>query len=220
MNLAPFVLGLLWGFFRKVPLYAVFSRRFNWQKLGILLKRRFHSSFRKHFRVYPFLILSFLIGTFRQYPILSDRFGDAGWYPAVWVSFALAQYGFLLYFLFRNRFKPGIWMILVGTLLNGLVIVANGGQMPVGSAVEMFGAAAADSITAAPHYMLASAETRLALLSDQIPFWLLGWFMISIGDFPIMIGIFRLAKYLPRRIVRKNPSEVDLSVQYEYTEER
>ena len=203
MNLAPFILGLIWGFLRKVPIYAIFSKRFNWHKFALLIKRRFRSCFRKRFRVYPVLILSFLIGAFRQNTFILDRFGEESWYASVWTIIAVLQYVAMLYFLFRNRFKPGAMLIFIGTVMNGLAIVLNHGQMPVGSIVQRYGQDTIDRIAAAPHYVLADAATSLAFLGDIIPFWLLGWFMISLGDIPIIIGIFRLAAYLPRRIVRR-----------------
>jgi hypothetical protein len=47
-------------------------------------------------------------------------------------------------------------------------------------------------------------------LADIIPFWIFGWNMISIGDIPILAGIFLLAGYLPRRIVRPGAKRLNI----------
>jgi len=44
----------------------------------------------------------------------------------------VASQGMLLAFVWINRSKPGFWILTMGTALNLLVILANGGLMPIG----------------------------------------------------------------------------------------
>ena len=205
MNLAAFILGLIRGFLRRVPLRHVFRRDFNWSFFLQTMRLRLRSVFRKKFRLTALLIFSVLVGAIRTYPWLKETLGEASWFTLV----AVIQYAAMLIFLFRNRKKPGMTALMIGTFLNGLVIVVNGGMMPVGPYVTTFGPAVLERISEVPHYFLASGGEPLLFLGDLIPFWSFGWFMISLGDIPIMIGIFRLAAYLPRRIVRPRPKAVD-----------
>ena len=94
---------------------------------------------------------------------------------------------------------------MAGTCLNGLVIIFNDGRMPVGQAVSRFGPSAAEKIAAAPGYFLATGNEPLLFLGDILPFWTLGWYMISVGDLLIALGLFFLAAYMPRRILRPRP---------------
>ncbi len=95
----------------------------------------------------------------------------------------------------RNAALPGAPLIAVGSLLNALVIAANGG-MPVDPV-------AAEAAMAQPMFndrlhVDASADTRLALLSDVIPLPLFRN-VYSVGDVLIAAGGF----WLPFRWLRK-----------------
>lgn len=214
-----FILGLIWGFFRKIPLTRIFRRDFNWPALFRTLKRRARSVFRKRFRWPVLLLASILLDFLRAATFMEARAGADAW-PTLRITMAVLQYATMLLFLFKNRRKPGMTLIMAGTLLNGLVIVANAGMMPVRNIPSLFGPEQIAKIEAAPHYLLAAGKEPLLFLGDIIPFWIFGWMMISIGDIPIMFGISRLSAYLPRRILRKGSKKVEQPRGIEYTEER
>ena len=124
---------------------------------------------------------------------------------ALWNIQALAivsSYAGLLAFLYLNRFLPGAKLILLGTVLNFAVILANGGYMPV--APEALRAAGHEDLTITRgerQYVLGSkdvvlerSQTRLAPLSDVLVIPedtpLSGSF--SMGDIVIAIGAFFL----------------------------
>ena len=111
---------------------------------------------------------------------------------AVWV--ALLQYGLLFLFLFVNRRRP-VWPLFAfaGTLCNFLVIVFNGGCMPVSASLlsaagERLAQLSEGRIYA---YRLMDAATRLPFLGDIIRFGSadrpLGF--ASIGDLLLGIGV-------------------------------
>lgn len=199
MNLIAFILGLIRGFLRKVPIGQMFRRTFDWPYFFQVMRLRLRSVFRKKFRRPILLMVSVLIGVLRTLPWLEEFLGG----QERLVFPAILQYCLISVFLFLNRKKPGMRAILLGTLLNGLVIAVNGGRMPVDAWIEHFGLPALERVRAAPHYFLATGNEPLFLLADRIPFWSFGFLMISLGDLAIMLGIFRLAAYLPRRIGRR-----------------
>lgn len=207
MNIIAFLLGLLRGFFRRVPILSMLRRDYNWPAFFRTMRLRLRSVFRKRFRWIFLLFLSVLLGALRASVWLQNQIVETDGNSMIRIILAALEYSAMLIFLYRNRRKPGLTALFLGTLLNGLVIVANGGMMPVGSFVENFGPAALEKIREAPHYFLAEGGEPLLFLADLIPFWSFGFYMISIGDLPIMAGIFRLAAYLPRRIVRNKPAQ-------------
>ena len=198
MNLIAFILGLIRGFLRKVPVGRMFRRTFDWRYFFRIMRLRLRSVFRKKFRRPILLMASVLIGVLRTLPWLEEFLGG----QERLVFPALLQYGLISIFLFLNRKKPGMIAVLLGTLLNGSVIAANGGRMPVDAWIGQFGLQALERVLAAPHYFLATGDEPLLFLADRIPFWSFGFLMVSLGDLAIMFGIFRLAAYLPRRIGR------------------
>lgn len=201
MILLACVLGLVWGLLRNGHLDSIFKKKF---RLPALL--------------FISLAMEFLLSS----SLFRDKAGAAAWYPALRTILAITQYLLLAIFLYRNRFKPGVLLLLAGSLTNGLVICANSGKMPVGPRALDFGAAAAANISAAPHYFLAAGSEPLLILSDilPIPLWIFGSYMISLGDILIMAGIFRLAAYMPRRILRPRPKAVEHQDNIGYTEGR
>ncbi|MDD4312357.1 MAG: DUF5317 domain-containing protein [Eubacteriales bacterium] len=110
------------------------------------------------------------------------------------VLVALLQYGLLFLFLFVNRRRP-VWPLVAfaGTLFNFLVIVLNGGCMPVSASLlstagERLTQLADGRIYA---YRLMEATTRLSFLGDIIRIGSadrpLGF--ASIGDLVLGIGV-------------------------------
>jgi hypothetical protein len=174
---------------------------------GLLRKDGYPSSIlKKHFHVWPLIFISlaiqWLLGT-SFYQSQAEDFDKSSILRLVLV---ILQYALLMLFLFQNRRKPGMLGILAGAFLNGLAMVANGGRMPIGPAIQRFGEAAVARISAAPDYFLALGNEPLLFLGDMIPFWTFGWYMISVGDIIVAVSIFFLAAYMPRRVVRPRPA--------------
>jgi len=106
-----------------------------------------------------------------------------------------------LIFLFLNRRNPGFILIFIGVFLNFIVMVLNGGRMPV--SVEAAAVLDPGYIQAlkeslyAKHSMLTST-THLGFLGDVIPISdpYPRTQIISIGDIIMNIGIFFFIQYL------------------------
>jgi len=102
--------------------------------------------------------------------------------------------GLVGYGLLQNSHLRSLWFVALGFVLNGLVIAANGGHMPVsGIAVEQLGGEKilrgleqqADAV-----HGLMNPGTPLWFLGDTIPLRLLGRkSIISLGDVYLMVGI-------------------------------
>lgn len=106
-----------------------------------------------------------------------------------------------LLFLFLNRSNKGFILILVGVFMNFLVIVLNGGRMPV----SLSAASVLDSgyIDALKHSLYAkhtalNQSTHLGFLGDIIPISkpYPRTQIISLGDVIMNIGIFIFIQYL------------------------
>jgi len=104
-------------------------------------------------------------------------------------------YGLLLFAVIYNRHVPGLWLVIIGVFLNGLVIVCNGGRMPVDllSVSELIKPEQIEFIREGKDlaHSLLTDETRLKLLADIIhikrPYpWPKS---ISIGDIFMSLGI-------------------------------
>jgi hypothetical protein len=106
-----------------------------------------------------------------------------------------------LIFLYLNRRNPGFILIFIGVFLNFIVMVLNGGRMPV--SVEAAAVLDPGYIQAlkeslyAKHAMLTST-THLGFLGDVIPISdpYPRTQIISIGDIIMNIGIFFFIQYL------------------------
>ncbi|MDD2580228.1 MAG: DUF5317 family protein [Eubacteriales bacterium] len=176
--------------------------------LGLLTGGRWRSLLHKRFRLLPLLFSAFILSWLLSVHFFSDWLAgsDHVW---LWRSvIAALQLAAMSVFLLVNRRKPGIWFIFAGGLLNGLVIIANGGRMPVGPAIDRFGEAAAAQINSVPHYFTASGHEPLLFLADLYPVWTFGTYMVSLGDFLIAAGVLWLGLYMSRPVRRKNRAAV------------
>ncbi len=106
-----------------------------------------------------------------------------------------ASFALLLYALWANRGYPGMSLAFVGSLLNGVVIVVNGGYMPIWApSLEFAGFTPAD-VSPALHYVLPPALDadflrHLGPLADVIPIpGPLINNVISVGDVFITFGL-------------------------------
>ncbi|OPA74057.1 hypothetical protein BVG16_25230 [Paenibacillus selenitireducens] len=101
-----------------------------------------------------------------------------------------------LYVLWLNRNEPGFWYIFIGVGLNFLVMVLNGGRMPVSLEAAkvldpIYTQMLKDGVTVTKHIML-DDSTHLSFLGDIIPISspYPRTQVISIGDIVMNIGIF------------------------------
>ncbi|MFE6078995.1 DUF5317 domain-containing protein [Paenibacillus sp. NPDC057886] len=107
-----------------------------------------------------------------------------------------------LAFLWLNRHHKGFTLIWIGVFLNFIVMVVNGGRMPVSvEASAVLGPYYVDMLreggAVSKHYMM-DASTHLSFLGDIIP--LSSPYprtqVISIGDVVMNIGIFLFIQYM------------------------
>jgi len=138
-----------------------------------------------------------------------------GWHLGERPIFAaiLASYALLSYSLLHNLRLPGIPFILGGVAANAIVILANGGKMPISRPMleragllrylEML------SSGGSPTHQLVDSTTRLVFLSDIFvvppPFW--RPFVFSAGDVAIVIGLFALV--IKTTVVRRDRQDRD-----------
>ena len=140
-----------------------------------------------------------------------DRLGDLGikGLPLVWVAlllrtmigvlgsrgfnlpwFQVIAYLLFFYVLALNLAWPGLKLFSLGSLLNFLVIAANGGAMPVSPQAIAFARLSGDP--SGKHTLLTEAS-RLWFLADIIPLrppYFPVAQIISVGDILIVAGIF------------------------------
>jgi hypothetical protein len=172
--------------------------------------------------VYDGIILGLIVGFFRgglRHGLIqfSNIRLKAGWiFPLLLLfqflmfyiqersSFVAAASGFIytavyavgLIFLWLNRHNKGFWLIMTGVFLNFMVMLVNGGRMPVSleaasvlDPIYLKMLQSGDAVT--KHYLLDSS-TRLPFLGDIIP--LSSPYprtqAISIGDVVMNLGIF------------------------------
>ncbi|MBM7571589.1 DUF5317 domain-containing protein [Aquibacillus albus] len=120
-----------------------------------------------------------------------------------------------LIFLWVNRFQYGISIIFLGVLLNFIVMIVNGGRMPVSEEAAnvldpMYIQALKDGLYG--KHMILTETTKLAFLGDIIP--ITSPYpksqVISIGDVIMNIGIFLFIqdKMLYRKKSEKESTKV------------
>jgi hypothetical protein len=114
----------------------------------------------------------------------------------------------LLVFVWFNRTQPGFWVLGLGLALNMLVIILNGGLMPISPETVARitpGMPAAtwevgQRFSTSKDIVLPAAEIRLGLLSDRflLPDWVPYRVAFSLGDVLIGLGAFSLMCSLGR----------------------
>jgi hypothetical protein len=140
---------------------------------------------------------------FLQFSIVLFPQGQSDLFLAFRPWVLITTYALLIAFLYLNRSLPGMKVILLGGMLNLVVILANGGFMPVTSeALERSGHLDLVVVHGEHEYVLGSKDivlseeqTRLKLLSDVVgipePFPVSA--TLSVGDIFIMAGAAWLA---------------------------
>lgn len=113
--------------------------------------------------------------------------------PAAAPALAAAGYAAVCVMLWRNRDRPWLPVLFVGAALNGAVIAANGGRMPVSpSLFERMGRPVPGSLLAGtdPRHVLAGSGTHLGWLGDRL-FVHAGQLalILSVGDVLLAIGL-------------------------------
>lgn len=105
---------------------------------------------------------------------------------------------------------PGIWLVSLGIMLNLLVVLANGGHMPVRPDLAHRGPIQLLEQGVWGQYTLEGAHTRLAPLDDRINLpWPLGALFpqaYSVGDLVSVAGLFVVAFVATRR--RATPTDL------------
>jgi len=115
-----------------------------------------------------------------------------------------AVFVFVFLVVWFNRRYAGLWLIGVGALLNALVMMFNGGRMPVDVSRLSTEAYMADALElimkgADNKHVAINSATKLPALADiySVPGFLgLGMSLISIGDIIIAAGLFLLCLQL------------------------
>ena len=115
------------------------------------------------------------------------------------VALASSQ-ALLILFGWKNRMYSGFWLLTGGLLCNFLVIVSNGGLMPVSPATlyrllpkrSINKWSIGERIGNTKNRLLQEEETRFAMLSDRltVPRWTGYAIAYSIGDIFIALGAF------------------------------
>ena len=169
---------------------------------GLLLGGRITALGDLHLRGWPLLLAALLV----QVLLFSFPFSQS---PAVLAWGGIVYSGTLLttlLVLFWNRSLPGMKLLLLGSLLNTLVIVANGGQMPVDQAKLARALGAPPAGQERGYYLNTSpmtGETRLPWLGDTllVPEPLPMRNVFSVGDLLIAAG----AAWIVAASMRKSP---------------
>ena len=123
--------------------------------------------------------------------------------PDAWAAASLiASQVLLLLFAWANRKLAGMWLLIVGLVLNLVVIASNGGFMPISpeTASRLAPVAVVQAIQPghrlgfSKDILLLPEDTRLAWLSDRflLPAWFFYQVAFSLGDIFIACGIFWL----------------------------
>lgn len=122
------------------------------------------------------------------------------------------SYVILLFTLVKNLHIKGIWIIAVGTLLNFIAILANGGFMPVSPDARLLAGktpvilhAGSISLTNAGGVILFPEQTRLRILTDILPVSSLHA-VFSAGDVIIAIGILVVCIRIIFQVVKRAPA--------------
>lgn len=112
----------------------------------------------------------------------------------------LLQYLSFSVFILLNIRYYGMWLVGLGGLMNMIVIIINGGRMPVHPIVLEVAPDNMATIKLAAgdicNYMIADKTAKLAFMGDMIQVWNFTRTLISLGDLVIAVGLFLLVQNL------------------------
>ena len=118
--------------------------------------------------------------------------GDRTLYAAIHI----ATYALIAAFVISNRHLPGVAVIAAGALLNGAVIVINGGVMPAAQSAQRI---AGMTIKAGFNNSAHLAHPHLLWLGDVIPVPGPLPNVLSVGDVVVFVGLVVLLHRVCRR---------------------
>lgn len=163
--------------------------------IGLLRGSRLESLGRHRWRfpVLPFVAFSLQVLAFLPDESASDK---ARLFAA---TLHMMSYGVAMIFVWANRRAPWLWLVGVGIAANLLVIVANGGFMPVApAALDGLTDRAVLKVGVNNNAILLHPRARLWFLADifRTPPWVPLQREFSPGDVLIGVGAFVLLQYL------------------------
>ena len=153
--------------------------------------------------VHPWLIFLSVILEASLNILMKNDLGITQFIVFLWVCM---QYLLLFLFIWLNRQLPYIWIIGIGTFLNALVILLNGGSMPLADISPYIGASETPS-----QYLLDGKLLTYHFIDGNTKLWFLGdiiWVpspfraFASIGDIFLYGGVLLLIQHI---IAGKSP---------------
>ena len=160
--------------------------------LGMLLGGSLNGFASLRFR-WPFFVLVALL--FKDLAFVSPL-SKTPWIPYVYL---LSLIGLLAWTVYHWAKLPAVWLVSAGVAMNLMVVIANGGHMPVPLALVVKAipmARAAISSGSNGQYIIAGPQTHLLWLGDwlEMPWPLYHFFpqAFSPGDFLVGAGLFGL----------------------------
>ena len=119
------------------------------------------------------------------------------WPPSSWLGIAVCvEYALIFAFVWLNRARRSFWAIAAGSILNFVVIAANGFRMPISPVVYDYPQFAniIERVGGGEmvEYVLVGWDGPLWWLGDTIPVLFITPGLASIGDIALAVGVFIL----------------------------
>ena len=119
------------------------------------------------------------------------------WPPSSWLGIAVCvEYALIFAFVWLNRARLSFWAIAAGSILNFVVIAANGFRMPISPVVYDYPQFAniIERVGGGEmvEYVLVGWDGPLWWLGDTIPVLFITPGLASIGDIALAVGVFIL----------------------------
>lgn len=120
--------------------------------------------------------------------LVARALGPGGASASLWlVAVLVVHQGLLLAFIVVNVLRPGMPVVLVGTLCNAAAVLANSGMPVSGGAIRWLGGST-ETVAFADSHHLVTPLTRLVGLTDLVPIPL-ARSVVSVGDVLVVIGL-------------------------------